>query len=81
MHCGAPQGQEYMSWQRDYLLSSGHGHVVPGGDWNGLDTLETSMLRVLALMLPGGGLGAPGGGGAVSKDGLCSCSRQVVPGT
>ena len=29
-----------MSWQRRYVLGSGHGRVVPGGGWNGLDTLD-----------------------------------------
>jgi len=35
-----------MSQQRKYLLGSGHGRVVPGGGWNGLDTLDEHVKSV-----------------------------------
>ncbi len=32
-------------------------------------------VKSVDICCPGGGLGAPGGGGAVSRDGLCGCSK------
>ena len=44
----------------------------------GIDlTCWMNMSRVLTCSCLVGGLGAPGGGGAVSRDGLCGCGRQV----
>ena len=53
--------------------------ILPGGVWDALVVQDKHVKRVDIVATPSGGLGAPGGGGSVSRFCQCNCSKRVCP--